>query len=560
MNSIFDLPNLCVQHGVKHVVICPGSRSAPLTLAFARTFEINKHIIPDERTAAYVALGIAEATNSIVALVCTSGTAAYNFAPAIAEAFFKNVPLLILTADRPQEWIAQQDGQTIFQENMYGKHVKKSIVFPVSFEKNEDKWFANRILNESLLLCKAVPQGPVHLNVPLREPLYNQQITTEIENLRVINNFLPTATYDFKPLFETLTQYSKIIIVVGQSLIEDKIMLGNLPKNIVVIGDFQADIHASDNVIKYHDLFLGSVSTQVLSEIEPDLVITLGNSIISKSLKTFLRNSTNLQHWHVGNVAFPADVFQKLTLHIKTSGNCFVESLNSFLITNSLNQDYFSRWQKMNNVSEKFIADYFIENDQFNEFIAVSRLLSILPNNSVFHVANSMAVRYANIISTNKNIEFNCNRGTSGIDGCTSTAIGHALVNNKLNVFLTGDIAFFYDRNAFWLQNLPANFKIVLLNNQAGGIFRMIDGSNEQPELEQYFETTHQLSAENLANDFKLDYLKVLDIEGLEPGLEWLLTKTEKCAILEIKTDKHVNTTYFKNFKQKAKEYFNKIS
>ncbi|MBC8109462.1 MAG: 2-succinyl-5-enolpyruvyl-6-hydroxy-3-cyclohexene-1-carboxylic-acid synthase [Verrucomicrobia bacterium] len=567
--TIRDIIEICYQRGIENFVICPGSRSAPLTLALARHPHLKTLVIGDERAAAFTALGMALQSKKTVGLVCTSGTAVLNFAPAVAEAFFQEIPLLILTADRPNEWIAQQDGQTLYQNQVYGKNVKTSLEIPADFVHEDTVWFAQRVVNEAITLTQTSPKAPVHINIPLREPLYPKPDEKFVynNNVKIINTLASKPTLEktaWDEVFEIWEDADKCLIVAGQQDFD-----GSLAKNlqkiqeeweIPVIGDIISNLHHLPEIIKHQDLLLMQTDENLLQQLQPDLLITFGKSLISKHLKTFLRKYKPRYHWHIQPAGVPADTFQTLTHHIPMNPTDFFESLFADLDfiryqsgdDSEGNPAYFSLWQQEQlKVKKKFVQT--IGSQPFGEFAAVQMVLEKLPENSLLHLANSMAVRYANFISLectaeNGVTEVFANRGTSGIDGCTSTAVGAARMTKKLVTLITGDMAFFYDRNALWQPQLPDNLRIIILNNHGGGIFRIIDAGN-QPEIDDFFETQNPLTAENTARDFGLEYQSVTNAEELNQALETLFEPSEKPKILEIETDSKTNTAIYKAIK-----------
>jgi len=223
---IYDIAELCARKGVTQAVLCPGSRCAPLTIAFSRHDDITVRTFSDERSAAFIAAGIAHESQSPSILVCTSGSAAYNFAPAVAEAFFQEIPLIVFTADRPKEWIDQLDGQTIRQENIFGAHVKKSFTLPEDYDHPDAVWFIHRIINEAINLSQEFPKGPVHVNTPFREPLYpsKEDKISFSKNLKVIesNAVAQVISADgIKGFNKRLSAFSKILVLAGQNDFDD---------------------------------------------------------------------------------------------------------------------------------------------------------------------------------------------------------------------------------------------------------------------------------------------------------------------------------------------------
>ncbi len=579
--AIYNIAALCAAHGLTEVVLSPGSRCAPLTLAFARHPETNVRVVPDERAAAFIGLGIAQARRVPTVLVCTSGTAGLNYAPAVAEAFYQKVPLLILTADRPPEWIDQLDGQTIRQNGLYGPHVKGSYTFPVETTHPDAKWHANRIINEAINLAKAYPPGPVHVNIPLREPLYptGEVMFEEAEDLHSIGETMSAFTlhpYTAATLTSHLTHESsdrpkRTLIVVGQ---QAEIPIEALKKFVsntgaVVIADTISNIPTDLPAVTYHDVFLNNLSN--LEALRPTLLITFGNSLISKALKAFLRNQQPKQHWHLQPGSGPtADVFRSLTSIIQVEPGAFFEQCTSVLAAPLAKEAaaYGSAWTAPNYKAESALEgllDDFVyrpDNIKWTELHALRGVLhpeygSGFKEGSALHLANSMAVRYANILGVPAGVEVFANRGTSGIDGCTSTAVGYALAEpDKQVVLLTGDVAFFYDRNAFWHNYPTPNLRVVLLNNHGGGIFRLIDGPRQQPELGEFFETRQQLTAENLCRDFHLPYFPVDSWAKLEAALPVFFGPQGAGGVLEIQTDSKVNAAFFEEYRAAVKAAF----
>ncbi|REG88339.1 2-succinyl-5-enolpyruvyl-6-hydroxy-3-cyclohexene-1-carboxylic-acid synthase [Algoriphagus antarcticus] len=558
LQSIVDLVAICAKKGIENAILSPGSRCAPLTLAFARHPEIHARTISDERSAAFIALGMAQQLDHPVALVCTSGSAALNYYPAIAEAFFQQVPLLILTADRPAEWIDQYDGQTIFQTDVYGKHVKGSFQLPDTGNNPDQLWHSSRIVNEAINLANQFPPGPVHINIPLREPFYPEK-DEELnfsENPRIFD-LLKSKT---QPTDESLIKLKsrleivqRILIIPGQQLPDQHLqsLLNQLSKNqkAVIVTDTISNLQ-SDQTITLHDHWLGN--PEISKNLKPDLIISFGKSIISKSLKLFLRN-THASHWHIQADGKAKDTYQRLTRNIAASPVYFLNWLNQNLVVQ--NPEYYLAWQSLEKAVSMNLTTL-LESETFGEYTALAYCLNKTPLVSKIHVANSMAVRYLNLLGKREQ-EISCNRGTSGIDGSNSTAVGCTFTTKEIVTLITGDMAFFYDRNAFWHNYSIPNLRIILLNNHAGGIFRLIDGPKNQPELEEYFETKQKLTAQHLATEFGFFYSKVVNQEELEASLTDFYSDSLHPKILEIETESKSNADLLKRIKERAAEALN---
>ncbi len=565
--SIYNIAEICAQKGVQNIVISPGSRSAALTLAFARHPAIETKVIPDERVAGFVGLGMAQLSQQTVALVCTSGSAAYNLAPAIVEAFFQEIPLLVLTADRPQEWIHQQDGQTIYQREIYGKHVKKSFDLPSDYIHPDSSWYIQRVLNEAINLSQTFPKGPVHVNVPIREPFYptaTEKITYD-RHVKIVNRVeaqpsLSTQTWHH--LQNEFESASRVLIAVGQ-LPPNPVLWNTLKEfgeelGVPVLGDIISNIPPQDSFVRHHDVFLRSKDESRLAALRPDLLITVGDSFISKNFKLFLRTNPPLQHWHIKQSELLIDTFQTLTTQIPVSPTYFFQKLLEDLDYQQFVQhtedderdEYRQTWMQAELQAKRLLSRFLQAQKRWNEFSLVEQILEKLPNNTILHLANSMPVRYANLIGTTHNAQVFANRGTSGIDGCTSTALGAALMTEQLVFVLTGDVAFFYDRNALWHPHIPANLRVVLFNNNGGNIFRLIDGPAAQPELEQYFETRHHTTARHTAIDAKLDYFSLQEGDNFGEVWEQFIDNNNRPKLLEIFTDPLINAEVFEDFRK----------
>ncbi|MFN3801389.1 2-succinyl-5-enolpyruvyl-6-hydroxy-3-cyclohexene-1-carboxylic-acid synthase [Belliella pelovolcani] len=549
IQPIIDLVSLCAQKGIKNAILSPGSRCAPITLAFARHPEIKCRTVSDERTAAFIALGMAQQLEKPVALVCTSGSAAYNYAPAVAEAYFQQIPLLVITADRPAEWIDQWDGQTIRQSQIYGNHVKGSFDFPDEFSYADKVWHALRLVNEAINLANQYPAGPVHLNIPLREPFYpedgEQFEFKAVKNIEIFSTESLISSSQETQLEEKLKSFQKILIIPGQQRpnaeIQESIDLLASSGKAVVVTDTISNLQ-SGHTISFHDHFIGHTSIQ--QQLQPDLIISFGKSIISKSLKLFLRN-TQAAHWHIQNAGYSPDTYQSLTTIIHTAPKNFLEFLNLKL---SENRAYFNRWKSLDDMVKENLSNA-LDKANFGEYKAISKVLKATPDHAKIHLANSMSVRYVNFLGL-RNQEIICNRGTSGIDGSNSTAVGCTFTTKAPVTLITGDMAFFYDRNAFWHNYAMPNLRIVILNNHAGGIFRLIDGPAKQPELEEFFETNQALTAANLAKDFGFEYITAHDDESLEIGLNEFYNESINPKILEITTESPKNAEILKKIKE----------
>ncbi|AGA78592.1 2-succinyl-5-enolpyruvyl-6-hydroxy-3-cyclohexene-1-carboxylic-acid synthase [Echinicola vietnamensis] len=555
IQPIIDLAAIFARKGIKNAILSPGSRCAPLTLAFVRHPDIHCRTISDERSAAFVALGMAQQLKKPVVLVCSSGTAALNYAPAIAEAFFQQIPLIVLTADRPPEWIDQWDGQTIRQQAIYGRHIKQSYDFPDHFGHPDITWHAHRIGNEAVNEATGFPAGPVHVNIPIREPFYPEsQDEFDFNRPIPIVNKLESATHlsssalaNFK---NELARFKRVVIIPGQQASHQHTLdlLNELATQhkVVIISDTISNMQSS-NTITFHDQLLPVVDHGAFS---PDLIISFGKSIISKPLKNFLRSS-GAEHWHIQPAGYSPDTYQGLAKIIPSTAQEILRILVESTLT--LDGEFHQRWHQADQAMERALKNT-LEKAPFGEWKAIYNVLNHLPETSKLHLANSMAVRYVNFLGARKQ-EIICNRGTSGIDGSNSTAVGCTFTTKEFVTLITGDMAFFYDRNAFWHNYTTNNLRIILLNNHAGGIFRIINGPNKQPELEEFFETKQSLNAAHLAMDFGFGYLPVKSEEELDAALMDFYHPSVKPKIIEVFSDSAENTAILNTIKSNLRNF-----
>ncbi|MEQ8927903.1 MAG: 2-succinyl-5-enolpyruvyl-6-hydroxy-3-cyclohexene-1-carboxylic-acid synthase [Fulvivirga sp.] len=557
---IFSVAEICSRHEIAHAVISPGSRSAPLTIAFARHKNIQCKVIPDERSAAFVAMGMAQQLDKPVALICTSGSAALNYFPAIAEAYFQQIPLLILTADRPPEWIDQFDGQTIRQKNVYGNHVKKSYDIEADVSSEDAQWFLQRQINEGILKANTFPKGPVHFNFPFREPLYTTEEITYPE-VKIVKNESTKAKFNDNQLEELkkeLAYFERKLIVCGQNQYPAEVLelvnKASTGLKIPVVGDIISNIHSIETAVTHADVFLSSDKSGLDKSLKPDLLITIGKSIVSKNLKIMLRQNQPVEHWHIQKSGDVADTYKALTRTINCEESEFlkllIDSQPKEDFQNQKQENYYHIWQIEERKTLRHIDSFFPQTFP-SEFSTIEEVLSQL-HSANLHLANSMAVRYANFIGIRPeqtDITVYSNRGTSGIDGGTSTAIGATLVSDKLNLLISGDMAFLYDRNAFWHNYNYSNFRALILNNHGGGIFRMINGPSNTPEVDEYFVTNQKNTAKHLAEEYGIEYLLCDKKSKIKNYVKRLLEDDGTPKIMEIETDSFTDKQILQDFK-----------
>ena len=549
--SVIDLVNIAFRKGIRKIVFSSGSRNAPLIVAFNEHGGFNTFSIHDERSAAFFALGMAQQTGETVAIACTSGSAALNYAPAIAEAYYQRIPLLVITADRPLEWIDQGEGQTMRQRNIYANFIKSSYeIFQETIHPDELR-YNTRMFNEAINITQIAPPGPVHVNIPLREPLYTMGHDNFDNRLEIIDNIspLPELSDDILDSLADIWNRSKRKLILTGILPEDI----ELKKIIKVLSDDPSVIVMTETTSNIYDPdFINNIDRFIMSIDEderysPDLLLTLGSNIVSKKIKYLLRKWNPVEHWDVDESDKIIDTYKSLTKHIKSELKSLLSGLNKRKIKN--NSDYKNIYMQQE-VRVKSKHKEFFETANWSDLKAYYIINEYFPENINLQMANSTAVRYAQLMKPRADILYNSNRGVAGIDGCTSTAGGASIVNDRMTVLVTGDVAFLYDSNALWNKYVASNFKIIVFNNEGGNIFRFIPGPPETKQLEEFFEAHHNIKAEFIAKAFDINYSSVTDEKELISVLPGFFKKQNngRPSILEIFTPRLKNMDILRDY------------
>jgi len=540
------LIQLCKAKGVKHIVISPGSRNAPLTIGFTNHPYFKCYSIVDERCAAFFALGIAQQLESPVALVCTSGSALLNYYPAIAEAFYSDIPLVVLSADRPAHLIGIGDGQTINQDNVFGNHILYATNLAVdSQESNESE------INKALNIAGS-QRGPVHINSPFNEPLYNM-----VDDFSVCPKAINS--HDDSIAIESLENYRSIwnsarrkLVLVGvntpNSVSQQYLDMLAEDDSVIVFTETTSNLH-HEKFFPSIDKIIAPLNEEELKDLQPDVLLTFGGLIVSKKVKAFLRTHKPKQHWHI-DTKKANDTFFCLTKHFKHSINTFFESF--FEGYSPSQSNYQKRWQDVKQV-RSIKHDLYLKTIPYSDFTVFNAILKTIPENSLLQLGNSSTIRYTQLFNLKPSLQVFCNRGTSGIDGSTSTAIGSAITSKEQTVFITGDLSFFYDSNALWNNYIPNNFRIILINNEGGGIFRILPGHKNTDNFDTFFETKHQLTAKQLCSMYGFEYITAHNESQIHTEMDSFYKPSESPKLIEIFTPRQVNDAvllnYFKNIK-----------
>ncbi len=539
---------LCQYTGLKHIVLSPGSRNAPLTIGFTENPYFKTYSVVDERSAAFFALGIAQQTKEPVAVVCTSGSALLNYYPAIAEAFYSRIPLVVLSADRPTNFIDIGDGQTIRQPNVYANHI---LYNANCIEADEEMLNNKKLIFEALQIAQQ-EMGPVHINLPFSEPLYEK---VKAPTIRIRQSDLPQITkeeWNPKELERYLDQWNtaqKKMVLVGvlapgslEQQLVDKLLQD---PSVLVLTETTSNLSGS-KLIPTIDMLLEGLSEIRCKMLQPDLLLTFGGFVVSKKIKAFLRAYTPILHWHVDPYT-ELDTYFVLSKYFQTNIQNFLSTLlvSEPRVRSNYQDIFWHAYQERINRRK-----IFVETAPYSDFGVYYHIFNQLPKECNLHLSNSATIRYAQLFSIPKSVSVYCNRGTSGIDGSTSTAIGAAVASNKQTLLVTGDLSFFYDSNALWNANTPNDFRIIVVNNSGGGIFRIIPGPKQATEFTAYFETKHHLTAQHLAAMYNYEYMPVTDYASLEVALFNFYDASDRPKIIEVFTPREKNegvlSDYFK--------------
>jgi 2-succinyl-5-enolpyruvyl-6-hydroxy-3-cyclohexene-1-carboxylate synthase len=544
--------NACVAHGMKHVVISPGSRNAPLSIAFDYHPEVTCYVIHDERSAAFFALGIAQQLKEPVGIVCTSGSAPLNYYPAIAEAYYQCLPIVAITADRPLEWVDQGDGQTIRQHNIFEKHVRYSVQFNDEIRDSDETWYIQREISTGFSFGNGNWKGPIHINISIKEPLYNVE-NLNLEPLKIIRKVESKFTLsplDSQMITEALS-LPKIMVICGQMQKNESLTmeLSRFASNssVVVLVENTSNLF-DEKFIHCIDRTLNAINEKDFIAFKPDLLISIGGAIVSKKIKTFLRKNKATLHWKIGNEFPYMDTFQSLSHTFETDALSFFRLINTLEFKRN-SSNYGSKWKTLDYlIKDKF--NQFFENLPYSDLAVFYSLIDYLPDSVQIHMGNSSVVRYCQLFDPIHTNTYWCNRGTSGIDGSSSTALGASVIKRDLtHVLITGDVSFFYDSNAFFNRYHEKNLRIILINNSGGGIFRIIPGPKESAQLEKYFEAKHHFTAKELCASFNVNYQSVSDLQELKMVLgDFLAQADQQAKLLEVFTPAEFNPVALNEF------------
>ena len=548
------LTALLVAHGVRHAVVCPGSRNAPIVHNLNECPHISCYAVTDERSAGFYALGMAQALHEPVAVCVTSGTALLNLLPAVAEAWYQHLPLVVISADRPQQWIGQLDGQTLPQSDALGRFVRRAVSLPEA-----DAWYCNRLVNEALLDATADDLRPVHINVPITEPLFTFDVT-QLPAVRQIVRTTPARDYDCLPpeLVDGLLAAQRPMIVFGQTNPHDfeGCNVDFLFSHVIVLHEALSPFPS----ISHFDEVLADPSAVPAP---PDFIVHVGDTIVSKRLRHFLRSATDAVTWRISPSGDVEDTFQNLRGIVVGDAEFILQALDQKMSRHNgrKGMDYRRQWLAVLKQAAGYATDYQPAYSQMAAVRCFEQQLSALRRATerdasfsentqlsahTVHYANSSAIRLANIYARH---HVWCNRGVNGIEGSLSTAAGFSVVTPGRVFCVIGDLSFFYDQNALWNRNLRGNLRVLLLNNGGGAIFSQLPGLEQSPSANHFVAGRHATTAEGICRQNHVGYRVVNGMEALTDGISWLLTQeSARPLLLEVMTDAGSDVGELKNY------------
>ena len=543
--------DLLLKYGVEYAVLSPGSRNAPLLIGAEARKKLKKIITTDERTAAFIALGLAKATQRPVALCCTSGSAVYNYAPAVAEAFYSHIPLIVVTADRPRQWIGQ-DSQTLPQSGALGGIVKCSVDIPSQHSiqegdktqlfENDYEWFVNRRINEAMIAALHGIKGPVHINLQFAAPFnttipYKDRKPRKIE---IIEN-LSAPPLHLQRAIAADWMKKKIMVFAGSMLSDNK--LNNAVGEFARLGNVCVMTEATSNL--HINSWSNSAAAALLSEeirknaeLRPDVIITLGGLPVSESVKIYIGSLEETEVITSGDIEPTRDTYKNLKKHYDFNPERFISSITSMIrhlcrkggeITDD---NYGKRWERTVKAFQEE-QQAALMHHEWGERKAVGIVADKLPSSCNLFLSNGLTVRYA--AEYLRETPHNCwaNRGVSGIEGTNATALGAAIAYKGTTVLLTGDMSFSYCPEILKTDRYGGDLRVIVIDNKGGGIFRNINATKDLECREEYFCADPGISVRKIAEAYSWNYRKVRNESELADALDFLLNHDK--SIIEIK-------------------------
>ena len=535
---------LLKKYGVKHCVLSAGSRNVPFVHSVECDSDFKCYSVVDERSAGYFALGLAQETNEPVVISCTASTASCNYYPAVAEAFYQNVPIIILTSDRNPSMLGQREDQMINQVGMFDRHVKKSVNLPI-INDEDDEYYCERLINEALLELNHHTPGPVHINIPMKD--YNNSFNIkELPNVKKINRVeIENAREIWNEKFEELKEYKRIMVVCGQNSFVSEKLKEEIKKfferfNCAIVVDHMSNIDFENGINTVVGMDGKFITSKKMKELLPDLVISFGGQVFS-GLKLELRKFyKNVKHWSIEPSGEVVDLFKSLDTIFECTPEYFFENANEYAKNIANDKKYYT---ELNNYIDSIVYPEF----DYSHVYAIKNVVENIPENSILHLSINDSIRITNFFKINKNINVSANIGTYGIDGPISTFIGHSVTSNKNAFLIVGDLAFFYDMNAIKLNCIKNNMHILLINNHGGSEF-YYNGSWKNEYSDLHTTARHNTEAEGWAKSNNFKYLRAESKEEFDKNLSLFMEDSEEPVFFEVITEMKTDAKTIEKF------------
>ena len=595
--NINILTSVLINYGVENAVVCPGSRNAPIVHNLSQCGKIRCHPVTDERSAGFYALGLALSTRQPTVVCVTSGTALLNLAPAVAEAFYRHVPLVVVSADRPQQWIDQLDGQTLPQPDALGRFVRKAVSLPELHDSHsderryrEERWLCGRLVSEAMLAATHRQPEPVHINVPVSEPLF----TFDVEELPDVKTIWPMSDERFGEMDEQdIARFYDAFVIKFLSSSKPLIVIGQMPtwpfkydgvRDLYSIISAETIRRLSENFVVFAEPLSNSLDSTVhfdeavrllrggkaaecgsIDDYKPDCILYIGDTIVSKPTRQWLRGQNADTCLLTPDALDVHDTFMSLGMIVECPLGCVDCLLRTIDKVQRHPEDYYNlyfwpdyakaeesrkafhdRWSALLSKCSSRAEDYQPAYSQMATVKYFEEQLADLDIDIYTHYANSTAIRLACIYAQHY---VWCNRGVNGIEGSLSTAAGFSLGTDAMTVCVIGDLSFFYDQNALWNRNINGRLRIILLNNHCGGIFRQLPGLDKSPAADSLVGATHDVTAQGICTQNDIGYLSAKDMDEMQIGIVTLLTReTERPMLLEVFTDAEVDARALRDY------------
>ncbi len=552
IKNVSTLIAMLKQYGIQDVVLAPGGSDIPIIHMIETDSYFTCYSVVDERSLVYFAMGISQQKKAPVACVCTSGTAVSNFLPGMTEAFYRDVPIIAITADKNQNFQGQLETQKINQIGIFGECCRKSINLPV-IRNNEDQWLCERLINEALIELHHHGSGPVQINIPVEGDI-SSYVDGELPKCKKITLIEGTDNELFSHYIkQRLSKFEKIMILVGQDIDFSDREVACIEKfaynyNVVIAADHQANLNCFGTINTYP---ITEMEKKIDNKLIPSLVISLGNNIASYDLKYILRRANNVEHWQIDEAGRIRDVFHHLTTVFECNIFEFFSAIEKNQVKKARN-DYYEAWKEG-------LQSIIIDEIPYSSFYIAKELSKAIPENSILHLAILNSTRLMQYFPLQKGVKTYSNLGALGIDGCLSSFMGQAVSTDQLAFCLIGDLSFFYDMNAVSICHRKNNIRIILLNNSGAGEFYFTLGKETISSIDKHIGAINRRTAKGWVESLGYKYYSVHNSEEAHKVISNLGKRTDFPVFVEVFTDIEEDTgitrsAYKKNLIKTSKD------